>query len=132
AYWSSQCRLVGITGWCTEIHPVRRAMDRRSFAGVIVLRHLDKLVHTSHDSSFVRHVRSNHIEFCRTLGLRFEYRRFAACVNHFSRVLDLALGPSWTGAFYTYDGVFGGDWTTCSAARVSRDLAKRRSTTGAS
>ena len=46
--------------------------------------------------------------------------------------LDLALGPSWSRAFHSSDGVFGGDRAACSAARVSRNFAKRGSSTGAS
>ena len=46
--------------------------------------------------------------------------------------LDLALGPSWSRAFYSSDRVFGSDRAACSATRVSRNFAKRGSSTGAS
>src|SRR5262245_7306232 len=129
--WSSERRLVGIIGRCAEIHPLRRPMGGRSLAGVTIVRYLHKLVHTSHDDLFVHRVRGNRIEFCRTLGLWCEYWCVAAGLNHLSGILDVALGPGGSGAFYSYDGVSGSDRTTCSAARVSRDLAERGSATGA-
>ena len=61
-----------------------------------------------------------------------QHRRFSDCFNHFGRFLDLALGPSWSRAFYSSDRVFGSDRAACSAARVSRNFAKRGSSTGAS
>src|ERR1044071_5760118 len=106
-------------------------MGGRSLAGIVIVRHIDKLVHTSDDNRFVHRIRGDCIQLYRTVGLRREYWRFAACINHFGRILDLAVGPGWSGAFYSYDGVSGSDRTTCSAARVSRDRAKRGSTTGA-
>ena len=41
-------------------------------------------------------------------------------------------GPGWSRAFYSSDRVSGGDRAACSAARVSRNFAKRRSSAGAS
>src|SRR4029077_3222356 len=106
-------------GWC-------------SLAGATLVCNLEQLVNAAYDDRFVYCVRGDRIKLCRALGLRCEHGRVADCVNHFGRVLDVALGPGWSRAFYSYDGVFGGDRATCSAARVSRNFAKRRSSTGAS
>ena len=124
--------LWGVLAGVLRFIPLRRAMGGRSLADPTVVCHLQQLVHTADDSRFVHRVGGDRIELCRTLGLRCEYGRFADCVNHFGRVLDVALGPGWSRAFYSYDGVFGCDRATCSAARVSRDFAKRGSSTGAS
>src|SRR5690348_10009421 len=107
-------------------------MGGRSFAGAVVARHLDKLVYTTDDDRFVRRVRGDGLELYRTLGLWCKHRCFAVCPDCFSRILDLAVGSGWPGAFYPYDGMFGSNWTTCSARRVSRDPVKRGSTTHAS
>ena len=131
-YRSSKCGVVGSVGRSAEIHSLRRSMGRRSLAGATLVCDLEQLVHTADDDRFVHCVRGDRIELCRTLGLRCEHRRFSDCFNHFGRVLDLALGPGWSRAFYSYDRVFGGDRAACSAARVSRDFAKRGSSTGAS
>ena len=91
-------------------------MGGRPPAGIIVVRHLGKLVYTPHDNHFVHRVRSDRIEFCRTVGLRGEYWSFATCLNHLGRILDLAVGPRWSGTFNSHDGVFSGDRATCSAS----------------
>src|SRR5205814_9994660 len=99
-----------------EIHPLRRSVGGRSLADPTVVCHLHQLVHTAHDNRFVHRVGGDRIELYRTLGLRCEYGRFAACFNHFGRVLDVALGARWPRAFYSYDRVFSCDGATCSTA----------------
>jgi len=47
--------------------------------------------------------------FVEPLALRCKHRCFSDCFNHFGRVLDLALGPGWSRAFYSSDRVFGSD-----------------------
>ena len=124
--------LWGVLSRGAEIHPLRRSMGWRSLAGVTLVCHIEQLVHPADDDRFVHCVRGDRIKLCRALGLRCEHRRFSDSFNHFGRVLDLALGPGWSRAFYSSDRVFGSDRAACSAARVSRNFAKRGSGTGAS
>ena len=124
--------LWGVLAGVLRFIPYVGAMGWRSLAGATLVCNLEQLVHAADDDRFVHCVRGDRIKLCRALGLRCEHGRFADCVNHFGSVLDLALGSGWSRAFYSYDSVFGGDRATCSAARVSGDFAKRRSSTGAS
>src|SRR5262249_927155 len=107
---------MGIVGRNIEVCPLRRSMGGCSLAGVTVVCHLDKLVHTSHDNRFVHRIGTDRVELYRAVGLRREYGRFSDRINYFSSVLDLALGPGWSCAFYSDDSLFGSDRTTRSAA----------------
>src|SRR5262249_26974464 len=124
--WGAQCRSLGVVSRGAAIYPVCRPMGGGPFAPVFFLFDLVPIVHAADDDRFVHCVGGDCFKFCRALGLRCEYGRFSDRINYFGSVLDLALGPDWSCAFYSYHCVFGGDGTTCSAARVSWDFAKRR------
>src|SRR5262245_28459075 len=99
-------------------------MGWRSLACATLVCDLEQLVHPADDDRFVHCARGDRIKLCRALGLWSEDRRFFDRFDHFGRVLDVALGPSWSRAFYSSDGVPGGDRTTRAAAGVSRNFAQ--------